>query len=420
MVETQPEHQDDTLGIRVKIAGTGAFTTVVLLSIAVTVGFWLMVAAARGSQLDLLNEQLDAFESRLAEEDSLVVSRQGDSRIRVVKDGQPIPPEQPNAIRVVRASDVPGVDRVIGEVNTTRVDSTFATVRVWLWIFVLVTSLIVGGIAWLVVDRALRPVKQLTKQAKNNLSSGTMDLVSTSGTGGEIAELAHTFNTMFVQLRDADLERRRFVSDASHELRTPLMVLSADAEYALDHQQEHLDKENANLAQSVIRQSDRLTELVDDLLTLAVLDEDQLSLPQASVQAVLESAGLTSLAAPGQQVWSEIEIPDIARTLANVAANARRHGKDEVRLVVRSGPDDVSFVFDDDGPGVPLEERERIFSRFYRSDKGRSRQDGGSGLGLAIAKAEVCATGGSIAVSNSPIGGARFTILVPVLSPAAE
>ncbi len=108
-------------------------------------------------------------------------------------------------------------------------------------------------------------------------------------------------------------------------------------------------------------------------------------------------------------------MPDVSRSLANVVANAVRHHQDRMELAVTVDADarTATFVIDDDGPGVPETERENIFRRFYRPDQGRTRAEGGAGLGVAIARAEIVGVGGTVAVTDSPLGGARFVITVP-------
>jgi signal transduction histidine kinase len=283
---------------------------------------------------------------------------------------------------------------------------------------VVVTALVVGATSWVVVDRALSPVRRLTRQAETNMASRSLDPVTADGTNDDIDNLANTFNAMLDRLRNADAERRRFVSDASHELRTPLMVLSADAEYVLDHPDASAKPEAEELATAVLDQSTRLTELVDGLLTLATLDEEQpMTAGPISVATLLTSADANSLLA-GPPPATEVLVPDVSRSLINVLANALRHHQNQIELEVSVDQERqaVSFIVDDDGPGVPEAERENIFQRFYRPDHGRTRSEGGAGLGLAIARAEIAQAGGTVAVSDSPMGGARFVITVPISS----
>lgn len=399
--------------LRLRVALPAALATVILLSIVSALGYVATVNAARRSQLDLLNERLDQVEQRLIDgEDSELLRRsQLDLSVQVIRSDEPVPESRSGILQVVRPLEHPQVSALVGRVSTREIDQTLATVRTALWISVLVVGLLVGAGAWIVVDRALAPVRRLTARARAAEENRSLELLPVTTRGDEIGELATTFNSMITKLRTADSERRRFVSDASHELRTPLMVLSADAEYTLDHQ-----PESAELATSVLRQSRQLTALVDDLLTLASIDEgrpaDSAAIPVAEL---LERAGVdeTHRQGLGAEVATTL-VPDVSRAVTNVVANARRYATSQVDVTVELRDGSVAVVVDDDGPGVPVEERADVFRRFYRPDGARSRADGGAGLGLAIAKATVNQAGGTITVGDAPCGGSRFVVAVPV------
>lgn len=399
--------------LRLRVALLAALATVVVLSAVSALGYVATVDAARQSQIDLLNERLDQVEQRLIDgvDGELLRRSQLDLSVQVIRSDEPVPESRPGILQVVRPLEDHRVTALVGRVSTREIDQTLATIRTALWISVLVVGLLVGAGAWLVVDRALAPVRRLTARARAAEENRSLELLPVTTHGDEIGELATTFNSMIVKLRTADSERRRFVSDASHELRTPLMVLSAEAEYALDHR-----PESAELAGSVLRQSRLLTALVDDLLTLASIDEggraESTNIP---VPDLLERAGVDDVHRRGLEAGLMTTlVPDVSRAVANVVANARRHATSSVDVGVELRDRSVAVVVDDDGPGVPIDERADIFRRFYRPDGARSRSDGGAGLGLAIAKATVNQAGGTITVAESPRGGARFAITVPV------
>ncbi|MGH1493718.1 MAG: sensor histidine kinase [Acidimicrobiales bacterium] len=401
-----------TTDIRLRVAAMAAIATVFVLSVVSAFGYVSLVNATRDSQIDLLNERLDGLQRQLADGDELAARLRLDFSLRVVRTGDPpVPPAPIGTLQVVRPIEQSDVVAIVGLVSTRQIDQTLATVRTGLWISVLVVGLLIGAVAWLVVDRALTPVRRLTEQARAIEANQSRRLLPVTESGDEIAELATTFNTMLSKLRAADSDRRRFVSDASHELRTPLMVLTADAEYAIDH-----GGDTTELARSVLSQSDRLTTLVDDLLTLASIDEGQTSTNQArTVAEVLAEVGAdTSSTIDLDPQTASLPIPDVSRSLANIMANATRHMTSRVDVGVAAARGMVTITVDDDGPGIPVEQRDAIFKRFYRPDTGRTRADGGAGLGLAITKAELGRVGGSVAVGDSPLGGARFVVVVPV------
>lgn len=400
------------VSIRTKIALAAALATVCLLSLVGALGFRQMVDATRQAQIDLLNEQLDAVERQLETDDRTVARSTINSSIRIVRAGGDLPPPVPGTLQVTRSHDSEDIHSIVGLADTTRIDATLSTIRVTLWISVAIIGLLVGLAAWLVVGRALAPVRTLTAQAEENMASRSMEPVSIEDGHGEIAQLATTFNTMLGRLRSADEDRRRFVSDASHELRTPLMVLGADAEYAIKH-----GGSDGELAPSVLAQSKRLTSLVDDLLLLASLDEtERTPLGIATVHEVVRSADVASLWTELDRSVGGLEVPDVSRSLSNIVANARRHAEDQVDVRVERQHQMVRFVVDDDGSGVPPDERDNIFRRFYRPDHDRNREGGGAGLGLAIARTEALRADGFVWVEDSPLGGARFVLAVPVSS----
>ncbi|MGI9599257.1 MAG: sensor histidine kinase [Acidimicrobiales bacterium] len=404
-----------TTDIRIRVAAVAAIATVVLLSVVSALGFVALVNVTRQSQLDQLNERLDGLERQLVAGDAEVSARlRLDFSLRVIRPGDAPPPApQVGTLQVVRTVDRPEVVAIVGRVSTRQIDQTLATVRTGLWISVLVIGLLVGAAAWLVVDRALSPVRRLTEEVKAIEANQSKRLLPVTASGDEIAELASTFNAMLTKLRAADSDRRRFVSDASHELRTPLMVLSADAEYALDH-----GGDTTKLAESVLSQSDRLSTLVDDLLTLASIDEGQTATAEVrTVGEILAEVADGLLSADLDPVALSVPIADVTRSIANIVANAKRHARSRVEVGLTTAEGWAVITVDDDGPGIPADQRVDIFKRFYRPDTGRARVDGGAGLGLAIARAELTQAGGTVAVDDGPLGGARFSITVPIAGP---
>lgn len=305
--------------------------TVVLLSIVSAFGYVALVNATRQSQIELLNERLDGLERQLADGDELAARLRLDFSLRVVRQGDPpVLPAPVGTLQVIRPIERSGVVAIVGLVSTRQIDQTLATVRTGLWVSVAMVGLLIGAAAWLAVDRALSPVRRLTEEARAIEANQSAQLLPVTASGDAITQLATTFNTMLTKLRAADSERRRFVSDASHELRAPLMVLSADAEYAIDH-----GGDTKKLARSILSQSDRLATLVDDLLMLASIDEGQAPTGQVrSVAEILaEVAGGPSPADLDPQT-SAFLIPDVSRSITNVVANAKRHMRSRIEIGV--------------------------------------------------------------------------------------
>jgi signal transduction histidine kinase len=285
---------------------------------------------------------------------------------------------------------------------------------------------LVGVIAWVLVGRALRPVEAMRAEAERITASTLHRRLPQPPTDDEIGRLAHTMNTMLDRLETASAQQRRFVSDASHELRSPIATLRAGLEVARNQPGPPGWPARVD---SLLAEESRLESLVDDLLLLAAHDETgpitapatQVDLTDLAseegrrprrvpVQIVPTSAGDQAVVVDGAG-------PQLARALSNLVDNAARHAATVVRISVSSHHDMASFVVDDDGPGIPPEDRERVFERFTRLDRGRARHEGGSGLGLAVVHAILTNHDGSIRVDDSPLGGARFIAEIPTIPP---
>jgi signal transduction histidine kinase len=230
-----------------------------------------------------------------------------------------------------------------------------------------------------------------------------------------------------IPVRLAFERQRRFVADASHELRTPLALLRLEAE-------ELAARPDAGLAaRPLIRQVDRLGRLVDNLLTLARLDEGALPLEREPVPAaaLLATAAdeARQLAAPGVTVTVDAppdlwlsgdpdRLHQVLLILVDNAARATPAGGHIALAAVHEGRAAMLSVTDS-GPGIPPEHVQRVFERFYRVDKARSREGGGTGLGLTIARDLVRTHGGEIAIETPPGGGARVCVRLPAVEPPA-
>jgi signal transduction histidine kinase len=242
--------------------------------------------------------------------------------------------------------------------------------------------LVVGATTWRAVDRALTP---------------TLD-----------------------KLEAAQARQRRFVGDASHELRSPLAAVRQHAEVALTHPER---TGTAKLAQTVLDESTRMQRLVEDLLLLARADEGSIALRRGPVDVddvVFDVAGAlrrssghhvdTTGVSAGRVAGDEDQL---RRVVQNLADNAARHAHGRVAFSLAEGSGRTRLCVDDDGTGVPDRERQRVFERFVRLDDARSRDEGGNGLGLAIVAEIVAAHGGTVTVGQSPLGGARFEVVLP-------
>jgi two-component system OmpR family sensor kinase len=258
--------------------------------------------------------------------------------------------------------------------------------------------------------------------------------------GPEVDELRTAFNTMLEHIDDslavraeAEQRLRRFVADASHELRTPLMSVRGYADlfqYAAANAPGERDKHLARLR----AEAARMGVLLDDLLLLARLDAAEVETPLRPVDADLVELVAHAADAfrashpdhrltvtPGpERVELRLDPQRIRQVLDNLFTNAAVHtpAGTEVTVGVRVEPGHALVRVADTGPGIPPADRARVFDRFYRVDKARSRDRGGSGLGLAVARSLVRAHGGTIVLSGEP-GATVFTVRLPLGPPTS-
>jgi len=316
------------------------------------------------------------------------------------------------------ASD-PQFSIVVGT-NLEDVNDVLATTRRSLGIGLPILLLLIAGMIWVVIGRALRPVEAIRSEVADIGGGDLHRRVPEPQTDDEIGRLARTMNAMLDRLETADVAQAQFVSNASHELRTPIAVIRHELEVGLRGDDDVLLRE---IAAEVLEEDLRMQRLVEDLLLLArrdgrageappvarlLVDLDDIAFGEA-LRVQTDKTVTTSGVSAGQVRGD----PDqLARAVRNLLDNALCHAASRVDISVISTPDGlVVLSIDDDGDGVAEADRERIFERFGRLDEARARDDGGSGLGLAIVVGLVKDHGGTVTVSTSPaLGGARFAI----------
>ncbi|WP_460717896.1 sensor histidine kinase [Nocardia heshunensis] len=272
---------------------------------------------------------------------------------------------------------------------------------------------------YLLVGRSLRSVEEIRRRVAGIGAAGLSERVPVPVARDEIARLAETMNDMLARVEAGHQAQRRFVGDASHELRSPLAVVTAALELARDRP-EALDAELID--GTLLPETERMRRLIDDLLTLAAADENGLEVRGGDVDLddVAAEQVLALRMRGGVTVRSEIDAvrirgdrPKLERALRNIVENAAAHTRSTVAVTVRRDTAGALLIVDDDGPGIPAADRERVFGRFVRLEADRARATGGSGLGLAIVAEIVAAHGGSVTIGESPWGGARFVIALP-------
>lgn len=285
---------------------------------------------------------------------------------------------------------------------------------------------VVGVSVWVLVGRSLRQVERIRGHVAG-ISARSLDgRVDVPATSDEIQALAETMNTMLGRLQAADQEQRRFVSDASHELRSPLATLSAGLEIAAADPSGATWQEMKTI---LTGETARMRYLVEDLLTLAKANDRGLRLELADVDLddVLNEEIRRLRSTSTRRIEVSLEPARVTgdprrlcQVVRNVLDNADRHAISRISIRVRSTDDGALIRIDNDGPPVPLPDRERIFERFVRLDQSRSRESGGSGLGLAIAAGIMTAHHGWIRTGDAPDGGCRFELGLPRIVPGHE
>jgi heavy metal sensor kinase len=283
----------------------------------------------------------------------------------------------------------------------------------------------IGG--YILISRALRPVQQMARKAEEIKSDRLHERLTVNPTDGELADLARVFNALLVRLEQSFEQLRRFTSDASHELRTPLAAMRSVGEVAL--QKQSTPEAYRDVIGSMLEEANKLTHLVDSLLAIARADAGQIQLtpsrfPASDLarecvslfEAVLEENGQRLVVDSSDDAMLYGDWMLLRQALLNVVHNAIKYTPrgGTITIRVRSAERNVILQVEDSGPGIPEDDLVRVFDRFYRVERGRSREKGGAGLGLSIARWSVETHGGTIAAQTAKGSGCTFQIVLPV------
>ena len=311
------------------------------------------------------------------------------------------------AYTVVVASPLDGVQRSINTVKGSLLTALPFVVA------------LVAMVAWLVVGRALQPVEAMRREVEVITANTMHRRVPEPRTSDEISRLAHTMNAMLDRLETSVAQQRQFVADASHELRSPIATIRAELEVAL-RAGERADW--PRVAAGVLEEENRLEVLVSDLLLLASVDEQMLTVDETAIDfgalvvgEAARSRRIDVTMLPGPTVLVAGRADQLARVTGNLLDNAARFAHETVQVSLITDGDAVRLVVDDDGPGIAPGDRQRVFERFTRLEQSRARNAGGAGLGLALAKGIVERHRGRIRIDDSPLGGARVIVELPAI-----
>lgn len=310
-------------------------------------------------------------------------------------------------------------------------DDAHALLAAGRWLFVGLSLALLATVAFTSASfarRALRPIDEIVAQARSIGQSSLAERLPHPGSQDELGRLIDTLNSMLARVERGVETQRRFTTDASHELRSPLSRLRAELEITLRRPRQSAEYEET--LRSCLDEVERLSQLTEELLTLARLDAEG---PAGQVPAVAllpivddavrrlrpqaERAAVRLLVEPAALGLAVRAAPTAVRlALANVLDNAVKFSPPggDVNIGISTAGTEALIVVSDSGPGVEAKELPQLFDRFHRGAASRSSEAPGFGLGLAISRAAIERQGGSIEAEGAPEGGARFSIRLPL------
>jgi heavy metal sensor kinase len=283
-----------------------------------------------------------------------------------------------------------------------------------------------GG--YFLARKSLAPIALMNQQTQRITAENLSAQLDVTNPRDEVGRLAITINALLARIDAAFQEQKRFIADASHELRTPIAVLRGETEVALE--QERATAEYKESLELIKDEAERLSRIVENLFLLARQPIDAPSLVKEPVylnEVVADCARAAQVLATqkGLRLKVQSSLPEVSmngddemlkRMLLNLLDNAVKYtpAGGEISVALRSQNGNAIIIVSDTGIGIPSEDQPRIFDRFYRVDKARSRALGGAGLGLSIARWIVEGHGGSLSVSSSVGRGSTFTVDLPL------
>ncbi len=333
----------------------------------------------------------------------------------------------------IRSGTVPeyGFELVFAHVTTGVAENlrVLASVLLVGMPIVLVLALVAG---YFLAARVLAPVEEVTNKAREITADLLSERLPASNSTDEIGRLTGVVNDMLSRLENSFDDLRRFTADASHELRTPLTSIRSVGEVALkqpaDAGATGADDKLREAISSMLEETDRLTGLVDNLLVLARGDSDNVKLTPAKIdlspfvgaiagqlKVVADEKNQALTCAAESPVRITVDEGTFRHAVINVLHNAILYTPPGGRIDITVADNDGLAIIDviDNGPGISAENRERVFDRFYRVDKARTRAEGGTGLGLSIARWATEINGGRIEFLDTDAPGTHCRISLP-------
>ncbi|WP_051660442.1 sensor histidine kinase [Mycolicibacterium aromaticivorans] len=298
-------------------------------------------------------------------------------------------------------------------------ESTVWTAIILLLLAAPVVVAVAAVATYRLVRRSLRSVDDMRARVAAISSADLAERVPVPPGRDEISALAVTMNDMLDRIETGHVAQRQFVGDASHELRSPLTAIISALDVAVAHP-ELLDVQLAR--DTLVPEAQRMRALVEDLLLLARADERGLPFHREPVRLDEVATGEVmrlrrncrhSVRIAADPVEIDGDAAALSRVVRNLLDNAARHATSQIDVAIHNENGDATVTVADDGPGIPVADRVRVFDRFVRLDSSRSRGGGGSGLGLSIVAEIVAAHSGHITISARPGGGTVVTVQLP-------
>jgi signal transduction histidine kinase len=300
------------------------------------------------------------------------------------------------------------------------VETATLQIGYWLALGALGVILVAGVLGWFLARKAFASVDRVIESAKLiDLSAEPGKRLHYDTPHDEIGKLVQTLNSMLERTEQSLESQRQFIADSSHELRTPLTTIRGNVDLLERQTDDACRKESLD---SIKREAERMSRIVQNLLLLAQIDAQQAFNPrQVELDTILLDVfrqaktmcnGRTIQLGNEDQVTVMGDADQLKQMVLNLVDNAIKHTSPDGRITLSLGKDDkwAWIEVNDDGVGIPAEHLPKIFDRFYRVDKARSRAQGGTGLGLAIVKSIAELHGGRVTVSSALGKGSTFTI----------
>ena len=357
---------------------------------------------AAGSTPFLQREQ-KPFEVTVLDREFLPFDEDGPFRVVALGARTPSGP-----VSIFVAVDIEDVDEVMDVASDTGLGGLAVLVA------------LLAAVLWGVIGRALAPVTAIRERADEITGSRLHQRVPEPAVQDEIFDLARTINEMLARLEDSANRQEAFVADAAHELRSPITTLQARLETELRNSDSDADD---RLARDLLHETIRMRRLVDHLLLLARSDAGTISSGTSPVDldevvresvAAAETGTIPITTDRVEPVQVPGQPPLLEHVVSNLLENAARYADSSIDVALHANAQHAILTVDDDGPGIPEHLRDGVLERFVRVDASRERGTGGAGLGLAIVSEIIRVHQGEIEITDSPIGGARVRVLLPL------